>query len=483
MRKEVLKQEKTPERIPTKWEFTVVKYLFVFLFLALIAHFVNFMLKDSEEFINNDYNGREELFAETVTRGEIHSSDGKILAMTLVKDGEETRYYPYENIFSHVIGYSIYGKAGVEKMANFNLLRSHVSIEEKVENELSGLKYIGDNVITTLDYELQNIAYDTLSYYDGAIVILEPSTGRILAMVSKPDYNPNEIKEDWEFLISEKNTSAALLNRATQGLYPPGSTFKIITTLAYLRQNKDETQYEYVCNGKHTAEDALIHCIYNKKHGTINLEESFAESCNSSFANIGLSLDCSEFHSLCDSLLFNTELPTKFPYSKSSFTLSDESSQSDIIQAAIGQGTTLVTPFHMALITSAIANDGTLMTPYVIERVENHLGEVVAEYSPSKYGKLISDEENAVLQAYMEAVVDYGTGKKLQSDVYKAAGKSGSADFSSDADASCHSWFVGYASGEGKEDIAVAILVEEAGTGGTVAVPMAKEIFDAYFAE
>lgn len=481
MRNETL--EKKPEKqrkTQSKWEFSVVKYIFVLLFLLLIGHYVNFQLNESEDFINNDYNGREELFAERVTRGEIHSADGKVLATTIVDEEGESRFYPYDYLFSHVVGYSVNGKSGIEKIANFNLLRSHVSMDEKVETELDASKYIGDNVITTLNYELQDAAYNALSFYEGAIVVMEPSTGKILAMVSKPDYNPNNVEEDWEYLIAEDNTSTVLLNRATQGLYPPGSTFKIMTTLAYLQEFG--TDYNFSCNGKLTAENAVIHCIHNKHHGNVDLEEAFADSCNSAYADMGLKVDNSDFQKLCEDLLFNKELPTKFPYSKSSFQLNDESAEADVVQAAIGQGTTLVTPFHMALITSTIANDGVLMTPYVMERIENYEGELVTQYSPTKYGQLMTVENAQILQEYMKTVVDSGTGTKLKSKKYDAAGKTGSAEFSSKAE-HCHSWFVGYASGEGKTDIAVAILVEEAGTGASVAVPMAKEIFDTYFSE
>lgn len=481
MKNETLeKKPKKQKKAQSKWEFSVVKYIFILLFLALIGHYVNFQLNESEDFINNDYNGREELFAERVTRGEIHSADGKVLATTIVDEDGESRFYPYDYLFSHVVGYSVNGKSGIEKIANFNLLRSHVSMDEKVETELGASKYIGDNVITTLNYELQEAAYKALSFYEGAIVIMEPSTGKILAMVSKPDYNPNNVEEDWEYLIAEDNTSTVLLNRATQGLYPPGSTFKIMTTLAYLQEYG--TDYTFSCNGKLNADNAVIHCINNKHHGNVDLEEAFADSCNSAYADMGLKVNNSDFQKLCENMLFNKELPTKFPYSKSSFQLNDESVEADVVQAAIGQGTTLVTPFHMALITSTIANDGVLMTPYVIDRIENYQGELVTQYSPTRYGQLLTAGNAQILQEYMETVVDSGTGTKLKSNKYNAAGKTGSAEFSSKAE-HCHSWFVGYASSEGKTDIAVAILVEEAGTGASVAVPMAKEIFDTYFAE
>lgn len=483
MAKNVLEKEKKKKSFQNNWEFTVVKYVFIFLFAALIFHFADFMINDSADFINNDYNSREELFAERVTRGGIYSADGELLASTVVnKDGEEKRYYPYENLFAHVVGYAVNGKYGIERMANYDLLKSHVSMDEKVQTELGEEKYMGDNVVATLNYELQKAAYDALSFYEGAIVVMEPSTGKVLAMISKPDFNPNEVEAEWEYLISEDNTSTVLLNRATQGLYPPGSTFKIITTLAYMREHEDFSSYSYQCNGKHTAEDGVIHCYQNKKHGLINLEESFAESCNASFANMGLELDIASFNEVCSSLLFNQKLPTKLPYSKSRFLLEEDAADSEILQAAIGQGTTLVTPFHMALITSAVANDGMLMTPYFIERIESHTGELVKQYQPASYQRLMSQEEAVWLQKYMRATVAYGTGKKLKSSSYEAYGKTGSAEFSALAE-HCHSWFVGYAHQDGAKDIAVSILVEEAGSGSSVAVPMAKKIFDAYYAQ
>lgn len=465
------------------WEFSVVKYIFIILFLALLGHYINFQMNESETFINNDYNSREELFAERVTRGSILSADGVVLAESITNaDGTESRYYPHANVFAHIIGYSVNGKMGVEKLANFHLLKSHVPMDEKVEVELSEVKYDGDVAVTTLNSVLQQIAYDGLAWYDGAVVVMEPSTGKILAMVSKPDFDPNEVEADWDYLVSEDNTSTVLLNRATQGLYPPGSTFKIVTTLAYMRQNAGNQTYAYVCTGKLAAGGSVIHCYKNHTHGDIDLKESFAQSCNSSFANIGLALDNTAFQSVCDSLLFNQDLPTQLVYSKSSFKLSKDADAAEVMQSAIGQGTTLVTPFHMALLTSAIANNGTLMTPYVIERIESHTGSTVKEYTPTVYSTLFTTEEAAQLQEYMRAVVEGGTGTKLQSTQYEAYGKTGSAEFSSKADA-CHSWFVGFAHQDGKNDIAVAVLVEEAGSGSTVAVPIAKKIFDAYYAE
>lgn len=471
----------TPKKNKKNKEFAVVTYSFLACFLCLMGYFVYFQYAKSEEFINNPYNKRQELFARNVVRGEIRSADGVTLAETLTdEDGNETRFYPYGRIFAHVVGYSTHGKTGIEELANFSLLRSNIFYGEKALSSLRNEKSPGDSVVTTLDYELQLRAFDALGTYDGAVVVMEPETGRILAMVSKPDYDPNYIAEDWDEMVSEESDSSALLNRATQGLYPPGSTFKIITTLAYIQQNPDYAEYVYQCDGSYTLNNKTIHCYKNKSHGTEDLKEAFAHSCNSAYASLGMTLDIDSFAKLCDSLLFNQNLPTTFDTSKSSFVLSAGDGTSTVMETAIGQGKTLVTPYHMALITSAIANDGVLMRPYMIDRIEDDYGNLVEAYEPQEYATLMSEEEAALLQEYMRAVVEEGTATKLSNENYEVYGKTGSAEFSSSSD-STHSWFVGYAHQDGKKDIAVAIIVEDSGIGSEYAVPIAQEIFDQYY--
>ena len=212
----------------------------------------------------------------------------------------------------------------------------------------------------------------------------------------------------------------------------------------------------------------------------MDLKSSFARSCNTSYASLGLTLDLNRFKSLCDEMLFNSALPIDLLYNKSSFVLSPNDADSAVMETSIGQGKTLVTPLHMALITSAIANDGVLMKPYVIDHIENANGSTVEQNKPAVFLQLITQEEAVILQDFMHAVVSDGTGKKLKDQIYDAYGKTGSAEYSTGADSS-HSWFVGYAKMEGKEDIAVSVIVERSGSGSEYAVPIAKEIFEVYF--
>ncbi len=193
-----------------------------------------------------------------------------------------------------------------------------------------------------------------------------------------------------------------MLNRATQGLYPPGSVFKIFTTLEYVHENSDYEDYSFDCNGKFTEGNSVIHCYKNKRHGQEDLIGSFADSCNSSFASLGLTLNPDSFTELCDSLLFNTSLPLRFESSKSSFSLDADADVSTVLETSIGQGKTLVTPMHMALVVSAIANDGVLMNPYLIDHTENYNGIVVDAYEPTEYGTLLSAEDASLMQTFYE---------------------------------------------------------------------------------
>lgn len=463
-------------------EFAVIAYFFIGIFLAMIVYFTYFQVARSEQFINNPYNTRLDSFAERIVRGDIVSSDGTLLATTKTDaKGNEKRAYPQGRKYAHVIGYADNGKAGLESSYNFELLRSHSFILERVVNEIEGRKNQGDTLVTTLRSDLQQAAYEALGDRKGAVVVLEPDTGKILAMVSKPDFDPNTITSDWNAILANDDQNSVLLNRASQGLYPPGSTFKLVTALEYIREHpKSYKNYSYQCTGSIAADSYTLHCFGNSVHGEVDLKKSIAKSCNSSFANIGLSLDLGSYADTCGDLLFNKPLLTEFASSKSSFSLQKNAGDSEVMATAIGQGETLASPLHMALIVSAIQNDGVLMNPYLVERVENSDGSEVEHYEPSSYGRLMTEREAKILRGMMKAVVTDGTASALASKKYTAAGKTGSAEFGTNKGDS-HAWFVGYANAKGSSPIAVAVIVEGAGSGSTVGVPIAKTVFDTYF--
>ena len=462
------------------YEFQVVNYLFLALFLAMMVYFVYFQIFRSEQFINNPYNPLQSLFSEHVVRGEICASDGSVLARTTInEDGSETREYPYGSLFAHAVGYSTNGTTGLENQANFYLLRSHAFFAEQIANDIQGKKNQGDRVVTTLDYNLQKAAYDALGNYDGAVIVMEPATGKILAMVSKPDYDPNKIATNWEDINVEG--SSVLVNRATQGKYAPGSVFKIFTTLEYYRENPyTYNSYQFDCKSEITIDGKSMHCAANQAHGEEDLKTSFANSCNCSYASLCLTLDKQQFAKTCQSLLFDTALPAAFESSASQFSLPEDASVPLMMETSIGQGNTLVSPLHMLLVSSAVCNDGILMTPYLIDHIENNNGSVIESMSAKAYGTLLTEEESTLLQEYMKETVLSGTGQKLSGASYEAAGKTGTAQVSDSSDRT-NSWFTGYAHQEGKNDIAIAVIIEDSDTKNANALPVTRAVLDAYF--
>lgn len=457
-----------------------VSYVFVAVFLVMMGYTCYYAITNQQELINNSYNGRQELLTAQNTRGSIYAAGGQVLAETQTDaDGEETRVYPYENLFAHVVGYASNGKFGIESTYNYYLINSNATLANKVANDVAGEKYPGDSVYTTLDVGLQEVAYQSLGIYKGAIIVTEPSTGKVLAMVSKPDFDPNEIDIIWDDLLKDENSSV-LLNRVTQGLYPPGSTFKIVTALEYIRENPETyNQYRYQCNGRFAQGDDVVNCYHGQSHGSEDLIKSFAKSCNSSFANIGMKLDRARFGNTLDSLLFNSKLPVSFAYNQSRLAIDENTTDSEIIQAAIGQGSTQITPLHLNMITCAVANNGVLMKPYLVDCVKNNEGSVIKQFNPDTYRRLMSLEETTELNSLMQEVVKSGTATRLSGLSYTAAGKTGSAEYNSDKSDS-HAWFTGFAPAENPE-ICVTIIIEGAGSGGDYAVPIAKRIFDEYF--
>ena len=467
--------------IDSNREIGFVTYLFIGIFLVMLVYLGYYTQVKSKTVINNTYNKRQTLLESRLIRGDILSRDGDVLATTLSdNDGGYYRSYPYRNTFAHIVGYSTHGVLGIENMENYTLLTCDANIVSRVSNDLSGRKNHGNNVCTTLDTRMQEAAYDAMEDRKGAVVAMNVKTGEILCVVSKPDFDPNEVIGHWDRLNSDEENSP-LLNRAFLGSYPPGSTFKIVTALEYLKEHNGNTaDYGFECTGSFEYNGSVINCFNETSHGWVNFDDSFAQSCNSSFANISSTLDKRGFETTLDELLFNNELPLPFKYSMSYSDIDPASSTDDLLQTGIGQGRTTISPIHMLMITSAIANDGVLMRPYVVSEIQNADGGVISRTRVREYGTLIDPVYTGSLRNMMRQVVVNGTAKRvLDTNGYKISGKTGSAEYSSNKSLS-HAWFTGFA-GADEPEIAVTVIVEGGGSGGAVAAPIAKRVFDAYF--
>ncbi len=462
-------------------EMAFVTYVFLALFLVMAGYIVYFVVHDSDGVLNNPYNKRQDLLAKRVTKGSVLSDSGKILAKTETDGaGGETRVYPYGGLFAHTVGRASHGRTGLESTEGYTMLTSGINPVLGAVNEIRGQKNPGNNVVTTLNLNLSQIISNALGSKKGAAVALDPETGKILAMVSKPTYDPNGLTDArWERLTADSDDDSALYNRATQGLYPPGSTFKLYTALEYMRENKDYNKFRYKCRGSIGTGSDKIRCYGGEIHGSLDLTSAFAKSCNAAFCQIGGGLDVKKWKDLCDSLYYNKAMPlAKLEQRSAKFAVTDKSATGDIMQASIGQGDTLVSPLQNAFLVCAAVNGGTLMKPYLVDRIEDYQGNTVESYEPAVAGAPITEEEAEALKKLMRATVKSGTATALYPGSYKAGGKTGSAEFQNGSRDS-HAWFVGYAEKGGKK-IVVSIVVEAAGTGSTYAVPVARKIFDAW---
>lgn len=476
---EFLEREEKINKINEKLNRPVlgITYMFAFLIIGLMAYILHFMVVDKDQVIANAANSRLDKYAANVVRGDIVTSDGKVVA---TNKGDE-RYYPYDDLFAHAVGYSKYTKAGIELVGNYYLSDSNANVGERFVNALREDKNEGDTVIATLDYDLQKTAYDALGGADGAVVVMEPDTGKILAMVSKPDFNPNDIDAVWKEANREGSDSSILLNRASQGLYPPGSTFKVLTTLSYMRQNPIKyKKYSYSCNSEECIFNGVsVHCYNRKQHGEQDLASALANSCNQAYADIGIDLDVDKWRDTLEEFMFNKSLPYTDASATSRFYLDGDSNAGYIPQTAFGQGDTLISPLHNAMIIATIANGGLMMKPYMIDSIENYKGTRIKKFSPSSYATLMTAKEVEVLTSYMRKVTEEGTAANYFADAaYEVAGKTGTAEYANGEHD--YSWFIGFASVENPE-VVVSIVVEESDVNGVRATAVARQILDKYY--
>lgn len=472
------------EKAKVRKQVFVTGVLVCSLFAAMTVYFLIYTNKNSKKLFENDYNKREEALLEKNVRGKIYAASGEVLAETIQdQDGNDVRSYPYKNLFSHIVGYTYKGGSGVEQLQNYNLMHSDISLSDKASYDAAGERYPADDVYTTLDLALQQAASDALGDNRGAVIVTEVDTGNILCMVSKPDFDPNDIEAEWERLGADTD-SGTLVNRVTQGLYAPGSTFKIFDAIELMDEDMAAANaFSYNCIGydnNFTLEDGQpIHCYHWTAHGTVSLEKAFAKSCNCAFVNIGNSLNRDSFCTLLNNMMFGEALPYDLPSGTSSYTLTADTTKEDVTQLSIGQGSTLMTPMHLNMITAAIANGGTVHKDQIIASVKTGTGSTLSETKPEDYRTVMTAEVAAKMREMMRDVIAEGTATKLSSRPYNPCGKTGSAEIVT-GESTSHAWFTGFAPEENPE-IAITVIVEGAGTGGVSAVPVVRSVLDEYF--
>lgn len=404
-----------------------------------------------------------------IKRGSIYDRNGNILAYSQKDDsGKQIRIYNYPEASAPITGYSstTYGKTGIEKSYNKDLLA--ISGENFSQFRKMVVKNdTGNDLHLSIDQNIQNIVYSYLKGYKAACVVMNPTTGQILAMVSTPSFNPNTLDNDWNNLI--QTNDGRLVNRASQGLYRPGSAFKIVTAASII-DNKIDTSYND--EGSEIIQGYEIKNYNEAVYGALDLRSAFINSANTYFAKKAIDLGKDNLAKTGDKFFFNKDYDFDIDKVKSVIPFSDLN-QADLAMTGFGYGKTQISPLHMTMITSAIANNGVMMRPRLVDKITNKEEKVIYESDNEILSKATSEKTANEIRDMMVEVVNSGTGRAAFIDWIQLAGKTGTAD---KADGKVDSWFVGFAPAYDAK-IAFALVIEDSqGTGGEVAAPIARNM-------
>ncbi|ELS54641.1 MULTISPECIES: peptidoglycan D,D-transpeptidase FtsI family protein [Streptomyces] len=361
---------------------------------------------------------------------------------------------------------------------------------------ITGKDQQGGNVVTTLNAAAQKAAYNGLKERGkGAVVALEPSTGKILALASYPSYDPssfagNSTSTDtkaWQKLQKKNNPDDPMLNRALREVYPPGSTFKVVTAAAALEHGlyksadeKTKSPDPWVMEGTTTElpNEGNIPC----KNATLRVALQY--SCNTVFGKIGSDLGNDDMLETAKQFGFTSEQFT--PVRSNASVFSNDMNPSQTALSSIGQFNTAATPLQMAMVASAVANDGKLMKPYMVDELQAPNFDPIETTKPEELSQPLTPENAQILQSMMETVVQDGTGKSAQMDGVTVGGKTGTAQHGVDNSEKPYAWFISYAKlSDGSAPVAVAVVVEDENanrddiSGGGLAAPIAKKVMEA----
>lgn len=453
----------------------IVKILLLFciMYLGLIFHLSYIEVFKADEIKKNPYNKRLWIKEDNIIRGTIFDRN-KIIVGSTNKDNKEIREYPFKNAYAHIIGYSYkeYGKAALEKSFNPVLLGIDKSALEKVRDKIVDKKNSGYNIILTIDNTMQNYASTRLNGKKGAAIVMNPKTGEVYSLVSKPDFNPNDIVKDWKTIADDEKSP--LLNRATSGLYAPGSVFKLITATGALN---NKLQIKYFCEGQTTIDGFVLKDYKNISHKEVDMEKALTYSCNVAFAHMGLDLGYDKMNKVANKFMLNKEIPFDIYNKKSIFPQNENMSEVELASSSIGQGKVLMTPLNMAIVVSAIGNDGDIMRPYLVKAITDNKNRIIDEIRPKRLASVMTGENATILKDMMVKVVKYGTGKRASIAGIEVGGKTGTAQTQTKS----HDWFVGFAPAKNPQFAVVVVLENEGKGGGVSAAPIAKDLLENAF--
>jgi peptidoglycan glycosyltransferase len=467
--------------------------LIVVLFAVLIAFTSWWSVFDARALKEKEANKRPLLEQQQIERGRILAADGTVLARSVAKGhGEGLRYvrrYPQGSLYGHPVGYSFVrqGDSEFEKYHNDEL----VGVESEfgsILDQLRGRRQEGNDIVTSIEPEAQRVALADLAEAGfGAVVAIEPSSGRVRVLASNPPYDPNRVPFELKRL-NENEVESPLLDRATQGQYPPGSTFKVVTAAAGLDSGTITPETTIDAPGTLEVEGQELHNDFDQSFGPIGLDTALTNSVNTWFAQLGEQVGEETLFEYMDRFGFNStpaiDLPEDQVYASGIFEggqLLGPGDPIDIARVAIGQERLAVTPLQMAEVAAAVANGGSLIKPQIWSRVVDPDGRVTKRLDPSQYSRPVDEQTAAELTTAMEGVVSEGTGTNAAIPGVAVAGKTGTAE--TPFNQTCgggseenQAWFIGFAPADNPQ-IAIAATVEcTTAFGNDVAAPIFRDV-------
>ncbi len=464
----------------------------VLLFVVLVGWTSRWTVFDAKALRDNALNKRPLFAALHVKRGSIVADDGSLLALSVRGPrGTYRRTYPPGSLFGHPVGYAnlaLQQLSGLERFRNDELSGQGNELDSIV-TQLQGKRQAGNSVRTTLDPAAQRIATQELQQTGspGSVVALDPRTGAVKVMVSTPGYDPNGIGKAGTFKqLNARGSGSPLLDRATQGTYPPGSTFKVVTAAAAIDSGRYTADSLIDGASPKTISGVPLQNDLNESFGEITLTKALTLSVNTVFAQVGVALGRDTMTQYMKRFGFYAKPPLDYPADQRIASgerdahgklLLPTSQDVDLGRMAIGQDKLAVTPLQMAMVASAVANGGTLMAPHLSDRIVDPDGRTVKRIDPAVDSQVMKQTTASALSQMMRHVVEEGTGTAVQLPGIDVAGKTGTAQKGAPGSNITQPWFIAFAPASNPR-IAIAVTVEKSqgGFGGTVAAPIARDV-------
>lgn len=441
------------------------------LFLIILGYMTYFQVVKADKLKNDENNKRNWVDDNKLKRGNILDRDGNILAQTIDGENKEKiRNFPYGKTYAHLVGYNSkkYGKTGLEKRFNSVLINKHD------KTPIAELKKIvidqkeGNTIKLTTNTQLQEFALSLLNGKKGSVILMNPKTGEVLAMADSPTFDPNNIEKEWNNIINDEK-NATLLQRSTSGLFAPGSVYKLVTGTAIL-ENLKGTFLKYNDKGATTIENYTIRNLLNKRYGNIDLKKAIEVSANTYFADKVGEVGLDKMIDVNKRFMFGEDIDTDFKLTKSPLAFNKNTTALELATGAFGQGKVLVTPMQVALFTSAIANDGNMMKPFVVKEILDPNGKVIKETKPEILSKVSDVETMKTMKEYLKNSGDVNFRGFVNGQ--KVGGKTGTAEVTKDI---LNAWSTVFYPADDPR-LVCTIVYEGVDFMGVKTIPMSKQL-------